>query len=350
MTMRAIAPTLRYVISGAVGLAVAGLIVTLQGDSFTNFFSIVYNASFGSGDALLTWLRWSSPLILSALAFAIPFRAGVFNIGVEGQIIAGAFGAGVVGYQVSLPGWALLPLCVGAGILCGALSAWPAAWLYRRFGVNEIVTTLMLNYIILLFCNMLVREFFMATLPNGQPTQTIATPQVYSGAMFSRFIPTSDANTSILLSLAIAVIGAAVLLRSHFGYTLSAVGDSPRFAEFAGISVNRVRYWALIASGALGGLIGALEVQGVLGKYVDGAFTNFGFNGILVSLIGLNNPVGLIAAGLFMGSLEAGGLAISQYTDISSYLVTLITSLFILIFAVNPLRSVLARIRVRRHG
>lgn len=347
---KAIAPILRYVISGVVGLAVAGLIVTLQGASFVHFFSIVYNASFGSGEALLTWLRWSSPLILSALAFAIPFRAGVFNIGAEGQIIAGACGAAIIGHQVSLPGWLLLPLCMLVGMVCGALSAWPAAWLYRRFGVNEIVTTLMLNYIVLLLCNMVVREFFMATLPNGQPTQTIATPAIYPDAMFSRFIPTSDANTSIVLSLVIAVIGAVVLLRSHFGYTLSAVGDSPKFSEFAGLSVNRVRYWSLLVSGAVAGLIGALEVQGVLGKYVDGAFTGFGFNGILVSLIGLNNPVGLIASGLFMGALQAGGLAVSQYTDISSYLVTLITSLFILMFAMNPLRSVLARIRVSQNG
>jgi simple sugar transport system permease protein len=327
---------------------VAGLLVASQGESPGAFFRPIVNSSFGSPASLLDLLRWSNPLILSGLAFAVAFRAGVFNIGVEGQIGVGALSAAAVGRLVELPAVPLIPLCLLAGAAAGALWAWPAAWLYRRYGVNEVVTTLMLNYIAMLLCAMLVREFFLADIAGGGKSQTIATPEIREQATFPKFSGASDANASVLVTLLVIAIATVVLLRTRLGFEITAAGDNPRFARFAGISVDAVRSRAFLASGAIGGLIGAIEVQGVLHRYIDGAFTNMGFNGILVSLVGMSNPIGVIGAGLFMGVLQTSSLAISQFTNVSSYMITLISAVFILVFATNPLRQLLRRIGARR--
>lgn len=344
MTTNTVRYGIRYLVAIAIGLIGASALVLAQGESVGAFLSTIGVSSFGSGDALLNLVRWSTPLVLSGLAFIVAGRAGVFNIGVEGQIIVGSLCAALVGSYVDLPALLLVPLAALSGAAGGLACAWPAAWLLKRFQVNEIVTTLMINYIAVLGCNVLVRQFFQARSADGSPSQTIITAPVLDAAVIPKFTSASDANWTTVVVLLMAVVAAFVLLLTTWGYQVTATGDSPRFAAFAGIDVPTVRYRAFLVSGAVAGLIGAFEVQGVLHSYIDGGLTNYGYNGILVGLVGMSNPLGIVGSGVFLGVLQNSQLGISQFTQISPDMVTLIAGVFILIFAVDPLRSLISKI------
>jgi general nucleoside transport system permease protein len=329
---------LRYVAAVALGAAVALAVVLAQGQHPGDFFAAVYDASFGSIAGLLDLVRWATPLALSGLAFAVAYQAGVFNIGVEGQACIGAFAASLVGRYVDLPAALLPPACLAAGAAAAALWTWPLAWLHRRHGVNEVVTTLMMNYVAVLFCNLVTREIFLAP-----SSQTIATGPVSATAMIPRLSAQSDANWSFALVLLLLVLAGVVMTRTRYGYELTIAGRSPGFARYAGAPFDAIRAQAFLISAALGGLVGATEAVGVLGRYLAGAVDNIGFSGVLVSLVGLNAPIGVGLAAIFFGVLKNSELAISQMGSMSSYVVTLISASFIIVFASDPLNRVLRR-------
>ncbi len=341
--------TLRYIVGLAIGTAVAAALVAAQGESFSEFTDAVVSSSFGSPDALLNLLRWTAPLILSGLAFIVGARAGIFNTGVEGQVVVGAACAAIVGSTFSaLPAIVLIPLTTLAGAAGGMLWALPAAWLFRRYRINEVVTTLMLNYIGFLLVSLVIREFFLAESGAGTESITVTSRRIASAAEYSRFTDSSEASWTIVLTFLIFVAGALVLLKTGLGYEITSVGDGARFADYAGINARGVQFRTFLISGALGGLVGAFEVQGVLNRFIDGSLLDFGWNGILVGLIGMNHPVGIGASALFLGTLENGQLAVQQFTGVSPYMIQLIASLFILVFAIDPVKKAIQTIRRRR--
>lgn len=337
--------SVRYLVGLAIGSAVAIALVLAQGESIAAFASAIWESSFAGPVALLDLLRWSSPLLLSGLAYVVAARAGIFNTGVEGQVIVGALCAAVTGLVLDLPAILLIPVVTIAGALGGALWALPAAWLFRRYGINEVVVTLMLNYVAVLVCAFLARTFFLARHADGSESITVTTSPMHAEARYQAFTGVSDANWTLLPVLVIVVVGAVVLLRTKLGYEISAVGDSPRFARYAGIDAGAVQMRAFLASGAIGGLVGAFEVQGILGRYVDGAFTNFGWDGILVGLLAMNHPVGIFASSAFLGVLKNSQLAIQQFTAVSPFMIQLIVALFILVFALDPIKKLIERRR-----
>lgn len=338
----------RYIVGLIIGAAVAAALVLAQGESFAAFSSAILNASFSGGNEMLNLLRWSAPLALSGLAFVIGARAGIFNTGVEGQVIVGAACAAVTGSVLgNLPGYVLLPLATLAGAAGGMLWALPAAWLFRRFRINEVVTTLMLNYIGTLLVTLVVREFFIAKSSDGNESITVTSQPIAEGAEYGRLSPGSEASWTLVLTVLVVIVGAFALLKTRWGYELTSAGDGPRYAAYAGVDQRGVQLRAFLLSGALGGLVGAFEVQGVLHRFIEGSLTDFGWNGILVGLIGMNHPIGIGASALFLGALENGQLAVQQLTGVSPYMLQLIASLFILVFAVDPLRRIYQTIRSR---
>jgi simple sugar transport system permease protein len=226
--------------------------------------------------------------------------------------------------------------------------AWPAAWLHAYRGVNEVVLTLMLNYVAVLLCAFLVRELFMARLPDGREIQTLSTERIRPAAELAAFTPYSAANWSVLIGVVVLVAVVVGLTRTKFGLDLQAVGASPGYARFAAIPVATRKYQAFLISGAIGGVVGAVEVQGVLGRFMEGSLDQLGFDGMIVSLVAMNNPIAVVPSALFFGSLQNAELVISQRTSASSYLVMLISAVFILVFVSNPLARTLRRFSMRR--
>lgn len=338
----------RYVIGFGIGALITVALVAAQGESIESFSRAIFDSSFSSSVSVLNLLRWTTPLLLSGLAFIIGARAGIFNTGVEGQVIIGAATAAIVGSTLQLPAVLLIPITTIAGVVGGALWALPAAWLFKKYRINEVVTTLMLNYIGVLLVNLVIREYFISQSSDGVESITVTSRRIFAEAELPAFIPASGASWALILTVIICAVAAFILLKTRTGYEITAIGDGRQFANYAGIDAQGLQFRAFMVSGALGGLVGALEVQGVLHRFIEGSLTDFGWNGILVGLIGMNHPIGIAASAVFLGALENGQLAIQQFTGVSPYMIKLIAALFILVFAIDPLKKIVQTIRRRR--
>jgi simple sugar transport system permease protein len=267
--------------------------------------------AFGTGYGLGQTLFKATPLLFTGLAVALGFRAGLFNIGAEGQLYLGGFAAALAG--VAFAGWPaplLLPLTLLAAAAAGA--AWGAlpGVLKARFGAHEVINTIMLNFVAFALVSFLGR-------PHFQPA-TVRTAEMGAGAHLARLdglLPAlrgSPANLALGLGLLLAVLVGVLLFRTRLGYELRAVGLNAPAAEYGGVAVGRTQALALALSGALAGLGGSNFVNGYKHYFELGFSGGAGFLGIAVALIGRNHPAGVAIAALFFGALSHGGLVINQ--------------------------------------
>ena len=289
-------------------------------------------------------LTYAAPLILTGLAVAIPFRAGLFNIGGQGQSIMGAIAGGTVGFALSLPTVLHVLTAVVAGALAGGLYGYLVGLLKARTGAHEVIVTIMLNYIALYFLAWFIiqRGIKEPRIPDAiskAAKETARLPQVFD--------PSLRANIGIILAI-IAAAGISWLLkRGTFGFELRAVGYNPDAARTAGIKVGATLALTMALAGALAGLGGTVAA---LGSGVPFAITNdvvgqVGFNGILVALLGRVKPWGVVAAGLLFGALQAGGKTLQATTGVSEQLVTVIQALIVIFVAAPILVKALFRLR-----
>ncbi len=287
----------------------------------------VFGNAYGIGQVLFR----ATPLVFTGLAVALGFRAGLFNIGAEGQCVVAAFAVAMVGATFGgLPAIVLLPLCLLTAMLAGALWALPPAILKARVGAHEVINTIMMNFIALALVQYLGHDAFVHA--------TVRTTEIGAGARIPRleailpFFRGSPVNLSVVLAgLAAGFVG-WLLWRTTFGYELRAVGLQPAAAESAGIPVPRTRVLALCLSGALAGLVGTNFVMGYKGFYESGFSGGVGFLGIAVALLGRNHPAGIVLAAVFFAALSYGGLVIN--TDVPKELVEILQAIVIL-FAIT---------------
>lgn len=279
--------------------------------------------AFGSG----TLVR-STPLILTGLAVAIAFRAGVFNIGAEGQFIVGAAAAATAALTLNaLPAFLLLPSLLVAGVLAGGLWAGIAALLRQRFHVLEVISTIMLNFVALYLASYLVRG------PLQEPTHIY--PQT-SSFVTAAHLPRFGTTTRLHLGFAIGVIACVVawwfVRYTASGFRLRAVGANPRAAFSAGlIDVGRTTTRAFLISGALAGLAGAIEVSGVTYALYENISPGYGYTAIAVALLARLNPLAVVGTGILFGALEAGASAMQRDAGVPSVIVSVIEAAIILV-------------------
>jgi general nucleoside transport system permease protein len=251
------------------------------------------------------------------------------NPGAEGQLLWGALVAAWVGHGVSAPGFIHIPLALAAGAGAGALWAWPAAALKCRRGAPEVVTTLLLTFIA---ANLTT---YLAANPLHDPTQQgPRTADVFPTAALLTFTPTR-AHLGTILALLTAGLLALVIQRGRFGFQLRVVGRNPEAARSSNISVSRTWTAALLGSGALAGLAGAVEVLAVHHYFQREISPGYGFEGIAVAILGNNTPGGVVAAALFLGALANGAVQMESDTGISKFLVSVIQALVVLAVAVR---------------
>jgi ABC-type uncharacterized transport system permease subunit len=277
------------------------------GDVWLTLLDGTWGNSYGFGQVLYK----ATTLTCTGLAVAIGLRAGLFNIGAEGQLAAGGFGAGLVGLllPVGTPMLIAVLLCVLAALVAGGAVGGVTGVLRARFGAHEVIVTIMMNFIVLALLN-----YFVSTALHVP--ETLHTPAIHAGsvprlsAAFEAFHG-SAANWTIVIVLLAAAATWMFLFRTRAGYELRAVGLQPDAAEYAGIRAGRVWFNALTASGALAGLGGINFVLGYKHYYEDGFTGGAGFLGIAVALVGRNNPAGVVLAALLFATLSQGGLAIN---------------------------------------
>ena len=321
-------------------LAAGAVFIAAIGEKPLEIYALLFREAFGTGYGLGQTLFRATPLLYSGLAVAVAFRAGLFNIGVEGQMYLGGFAAALVGAYAPLPG----VLGVAAAVLAAALAggAWGAlpGALKARFGAHEVINTIMLNFIAFALVSWCGRSVFQ--------TATVRTREIAASAVLPRLEGTFAAlrgapvNLSLVLGLLLAAVVGLLLFRTRLGFELRAVGLNAPAAEFGGVGIGGAQVTAMALSGAIAGLGGTNFVLGYKHYFELGFTGGAGFIGIAVALLGRNHPLGVLVAALFFGALSYGGLVVNQ--RVPRELVEVLTALVIL-FAISarPLLERLAR-------
>jgi ABC-type uncharacterized transport system permease subunit len=318
--------------AGAMLMSVAllGPIAAVVGADVGHTYSTLFLTSFGSPFGIGVLLIYSIPLVLVGLAVAVPYRAGLFNIGGEGQLLMGAFTAMVVGVSLpglgAIPGGVLILLLAGAaagaffGAIAGALRAWR--------GVSEIVTTIMLNFVALF----LVRYFVAGPLRDPGLTFN-ASPAVDPGLRIAKLA----GNAGIPMSALVAILAAAVVAwwayRTRSGWAHRMLGTAPSFARAKGVRVEVGYFLALVAGGALGGLAGATELVGNQYRIGFGFSPGWGIDAVAIALLARGNPLAVVPIAVFFAFLRNGGGALQSAVGIPGTVVTLLAAVPVLIVA-----------------
>ena len=318
---------LRVVLFAVVALVVLSGVLLLTGHAPGPALAALARGSVGSGFALSSTVVRAVPLALAGLAVALAFRAGLLNIGAEGQLLLGAGVATGVGVALgSAPAVLALPVMLLAGALAGAAWAWIAAELRRRFGVLEVISTIMLNFIAISMVGWVVRG------PLQEPTRIY--PQS-STLPLSQQLPMIIPGTRVHLGVLLVLVLSAGLwwwLRSTAsGFRLRAVGSNPLAAASAGgISVSRTTLGAFLLSGALAGLAGSVELTGVTYALYENFSPGYGYTAIAVALLARLNPLAVVLTALMFGALEAGASAMQRDAAVPSVVVSVVEAALIL--------------------
>jgi simple sugar transport system permease protein len=320
-------------------LALGAVMLLVLGANPIRAYGALVEGAFGSGNAIAETAVKAVPLLLVALGICIAFRANVINIGGEGQMILGAIFATVVGLSLpDWPGWVIIPLAILAGFLGGGFwGAIPGA-LKAYFGVNEILTTIMMNAIAVQLMNFLLRGPMIDPAQAELASKIPQTAALEAAFRLPRWVPTR-LHLGALIAVILAFLVYILLFRTVLGYRIRAVGQSPDASRYGGIRVRRQVVIALLLSGAFCGLAGAIQVYGLNYRMItDGSATGFtasaGFNGIVAALFGQLHPLGAIPASFFFGSLLVGANKLQRVMQVPSSFILALNGL-VVIFVVS---------------
>ena len=287
-------------------------------------------------------LTYAAPLILTGLAVAIPFRGGLFNIGAQGQAIFGAIGAGLIGFELKLPTVLAWIIALVAGAVGGAIWGFIPGILKARTGAHEVVVTIMLNYIALLFLGWIILQ---DGVKDPTQSQAISKP-LHSSSVLPHLLGSSHrTNFGLLLGLLAAFVVAWLINRSTFGFEIRAVGANPDAARTAGMSVAKTYVLVMVVAGALAGLGGAVQLLGTATALTGGVVANIGFDGITVALLGRAKPWGTVLAALLFGALYAGGNQMQSNAGVVVDLVQVLQALIVIFIAAPALITSIYRLR-----
>jgi len=326
----------------AAALALCALLVAWTGAPVLTAYGLLVEGAVGSRFALTETLTRATPLILTGLAAAVAFRTKLWNIGAEGQLYMGALAAVVLGGGVlNLPFWLLIPVVLLAGALAGGLTLLGPAVLKVRFGVDEVVTTLLLNFVVLLFVSMLLEGALKDPMGMGWPQSA----PVVEAAELPKLVARTRLHAGLVIALALAVLLWLIDTRTIWGYENRAVGANPRAAAFAGMPVTRVMLRTALLSGGLAGLAGAAEVTGLKGYLTLDLSPGFGYSGIVVAMLAQLHPLGVVGAALFIAGIFVGADAMSRAMPVPNYIADVLVATSLLCMLVAGL---LARYRLRR--
>lgn len=321
-------------------LLIGSAFILFVGENPLTAYGILFKESFGSMRNLATTLQRATPLMFTGLAVAFAFRAGLFNIGAEGQLYIGAFAAAWVGFTfTNLPRLVHLPLAIVAGMIGGALWAAIPGFLKAKLGVHEVINTIMLNFIALFLTD------WLATGPFHGGSWVPETARIAPTAALTRLYLPTRLSSGIYIALLAALVAYLILWKSKRGYELRAVGLNPEAAEYGGINVARNTIIAMAISGAFAGLAGTEQILGLHNRFILRFSSDLGFMGIAVALLGKNHPAGVVLAAILFGALQAGSAAMDRLTAVPRELITIIQALIIFFVAAEFLIRRMLRLK-----
>lgn len=345
------------------GFVVAAIVLMAAGYDPLASFGILFNGALGKPKYISNVIIKATPIILTGVAVAFAFKTGMFNIGAEGQYIVGTIFAVMVGVSLNLPPVLQIPVVILAGTLGGALSGGLVGFLKAKFGIHEVITSIMLNWISLYACNFVVNtpafhqpdststfpvnpSSFTMILPNWKLSD--AGQEALSGMpwLYDMLVKT-DVNIGIVIAI-LAAVGISLLLKhTKIGYEMRAVGFNRDAALFSGIGVNKNIVLCMLISGGLCGLAGALTITGTAPHSIStlAAFENAGFNGLAVAFIAGSSPIGCIPAGFLFSGLIYGGQSVQQVIGAPSDIINIMIGTIVFLMALSQvLPMIISRI------
>ncbi|MEL6242351.1 MAG: ABC transporter permease [Pseudomonadota bacterium] len=328
----------------ALGLSVvvASILALLAGASPFATLGLILKGAFGSQFAALETLNRATPLIFTGLAVAVAFRAKLWNIGAEAQLYVGALLTVVFGTSaLGLPGPQPLILIGLAAMIGGAVMLLGPVILKTRFGVDEVVTTLLLNFIVLLFISLLLEGPLKDPMGMGWPKS----PRLDPDARLPRIVEGLRLHWGFALALICAAVVWVIETRTTLGYEIRAVGQNPRAARFAGVPVNIVLVKTALLSGGLAALAGFSEVAGLKGTLTLDISPGFGYTGIIVAMLALLHPLGVVISSIFVAGVFVGADSMSRAASVPTYIADLLLATALLFMVLSIL---LTRFRIVR--
>jgi len=331
--MTVVKKALPYFLAVVASFAAAGIFIALMGFDVFKAYTTILTTSFRTPNGFIQTLLKFVPLVLLALAFTIPLTAGKFNIGGEGQMIAGGIGAVAAGIIFSsLPAILLIPLVILGGILGGAIWGFIAAWLLYKFNINEILTTVLLNFIGLALID------YVCTGPwrdpaAGHPT-TVA---IGKGGWLPLLTNNPPLHIGIFIAILVAIGVYIYTARTTGGYELIATGANPRAAGVYGVNTRRMFLLSLVLGGAIAGLAGALEVAGIQHRLIEGMQSNFLVLGLIIGLISKGNNLAVPFVAFLIAVLEVGASAMQRTMMIPVEMVFIVEALILLFVLLSDL-------------
>jgi simple sugar transport system permease protein len=331
-------PLMETLLPLVLALVLAAIVLLLAGYNPLDVYGLLATESFGSAKRIASTLAAATPLIFTGLATAIAFRTGAFNVGVEGCVNVGGLAAAYVGFTfVSLSGFVLLPAALIAAALVGTLWMVIPGLLKSRLDVDEVVTTLMLNFIAISLTAYLVNGPLLA--PGSANS---ATPMIADAARLPRLMRGSTLNAGFLIALALVVLYWLWGKWAALGFETRIAGMNARFATASGMNVPGLVFKMMLLSGAIGGLAGGVHALGTVFRYVSGFSPGYGFVGIAVALLGRGNAWGMLLAAILFGALATSGATIQLFSDVPIEIVSILQGM-VMIFAVARFSNIWKR-------
>lgn len=350
------------------GFFVATIVLASAGYDPVEAFGALIDGMIGKPKYIANVIIKATPLLFTGVAVAFAFRVGLFNIGAEGQYVFGTVFATIVGILLDLPPVLQIPVVLLVGMLAGATAGALVGWLKAKFGIHEVITSIMLNWISLYFNNFVVNSeaFHKANSTKSLPINSSGYTMLFTdmksspdGLAALKDIPIvgdaiarTDANVGIIVAIIAAIFIGWLLMRTKVGYEMRAVGFNRDAAQFTGINVKRNLVLCMAISGALCGVAGALNITGLNPHSISvlAAFENYGFNGLSVAFIAGCSPVGCIPASLLFAGLLYGGQSVQQVVGAPSEIISIIIGTIVFFMALGGVIPMLAEYLDRRRA
>lgn len=350
------------------GFFVATIVLASAGYDPVEAFGALIDGMIGKPKYIANVIIKATPLLFTGVAVAFAFRVGLFNIGAEGQYVFGTVFATIVGILIDLPPVLQIPVVLLVGMLAGAAAGALVGWLKAKFGIHEVITSIMLNWISLYFNNFVVNSeaFHKANSTKSLPINSSGYTMLFTdmksspdGLAALKDIPIvgdaiarTDANVGIIVAIIAAIFIGWLLMHTKVGYEMRAVGFNRDAAQFTGINVKRNLVLCMAISGALCGVAGALNITGLNPHSISvlAAFENYGFNGLSVAFIAGCSPVGCIPASLLFAGLLYGGQSVQQVVGAPSEIISIIIGTIVFFMALGGVIPMLAEYLDRRRA
>lgn len=312
-----------------VAMLLGSILILLQGENPFQVYYYLLIEPLTRMSGVIKVLGKATPLIFCGLAAAVSFRSNLFNVGIEGQIYMGGLAAVLVAFFVPVQSsFIMIPMCLMAAMIAGGLWSMLAGWLKVKYKVHEVISTIMMNYIVSSIVSFVILNYLKADGANPR------TDKLPGSALLTQFKSPDHLNTGFIIALICTVVLAIIVYRTATGWKIDAAGRNMKACLYSGISAKRVIMMVMMLSGMFAGLAGAERVMGAYGYMEIGFSPGYGYDGMIVAIIGRNNPIGSLIAALFIGLLHYGGVNINIHTNIASeWVYVLIAMILVMVVA-----------------